>query len=151
MKKSLLFFLIFYLLIVLIKPNEIDNEHNIDEKYTNDDENMIEEDIAQKFITEMGLDKPGKVTQAQYKDLLMKIFTKGEKVEENEGLFYKELIEKITSSSPEEFDSSELSKYIDQEKFISILDDLIKSKYGENVLNDFKNSSNLNKVNKDDL
>jgi len=138
-------------LIVLIKPDEIDNEHKIDEKYTNDDENMVEDDIAQKFISEMGLDKPGKITKAQYKELLMKIFTKGEKIEDNEELFYKELIEKISSSTPEEFDTSELSKYIDQEKFISILDDLIKSKYGENVLNDFKNSSNLNNDDKDDL
>ena len=151
MKKCLFYGLILIIQFFVSKPFDLDNENHSDESYTNYDEKMIEEDIAQKYISEMGLDKPGRITLTQFKELLMKIFTKGEKVEAQEEMFYKELIDKISISTPEEFDSSELSKYIDQDKFITYLDDLIKSKYGENVLNDFKNTSKLNNDSKDEL
>lgn len=128
-------------LIYAVNSNELNEyEFGAPEQYSGEDF-TIGEDLAQKYIQEMGLDKPGTISIERYKEFLMKLFSKGEKVQKEEEQFYNELITKLSKDVPSEFDAQDLGKYVDQEKFMSTLDELIKGKYGEEVLNDFKNST----------
>ena len=118
------------------------NETEVNPESYSSEEVLSQEDEAEKYVKEFGFDRPGTIiTLAMYKEFLKKMFTRGEKIESADEIFFNELIEKICETVPKEFDSKDLSKYIDQEHFSKILDELVSSKYGQDILEKFKSDS----------
>ena len=123
--------------------SEIKTNQSIDEAQsepTDEEDKEQFASFAKKLMEEMGVGDGSKdvlIPREKFKVFLKKLITKDEKLDASEEEFYNEMVDKIVEKVPEEINSKEINKYIDQEYLMNILNDIIKEKYGEEALNDF--------------
>lgn len=101
-----------------------------------------EEEFARKVIEEMGINKMQEVTKETFREYLTKIILsstheEGEdpsEVEEDpeEEEFLNMLIEEIMKEIPDKFPIEDFKKYSDTDRYKSIVDRVLKEKFGEN-------------------
>jgi hypothetical protein len=130
---------------------EVNTNQTIDTNHTNTtetaDHELSEEEekeqfaaFARKIMDEM-VGNETHVPRDRFKVFLRKLITRGEPLDTSEEEFYNEMVDKIVERVPETIDSKEISKYIDQDYLMNILNDLIKEKYGEEALGDFQRNA----------
>lgn len=95
--------------------------------------------IMKELFGDLGLDKTDNMTREHLNIVLDKLLSKMYTTEfPQHSQFFKTIIEKYTAEVPEVFPKQDIIKYLNQEKIMSILQDVIKEQYGENYLNELK-------------
>ena len=114
-----------FLLLEMMSQSEVSSDLKVEdhsEYLKNSEINSSEEKFssseeAEKYVKEMGLGQAGTlITLANYKEFLMKLFTKGKKVQQIDEDFFKELIEKICLDVPQKFYAKDLKKYLNNHR-----------------------------------
>jgi hypothetical protein len=98
------------------------------------------EKFTEKLISEMGLNQ-GNISKDKLKNFLLRLITKDEDIDDSEKEFYGEVIERISKDIADEFDHTDLHKYIDHSNFVRAIDSVIADKYGQDVLNQLHNEA----------
>ena len=150
---------IFYILIIIIfidfifceRENKTNHTVNISEIIKEEeviDHFANDEVFTQKLIADFGFNQ-GTIHRQNFKKFLFKLIVKEEKIDETEKVFYEEVVARVAKSIPEEFDHSNLNKYIDHDSIVKALDSVIADEYGEKTLREVQSVSD--KYDKEDL
>jgi hypothetical protein len=103
------------------------------------EEDKAQDEMMVNLFHEMGLDKVEIMTRENLRTILDKLLSKMH----NQDLpqhtnFYAKIIEKYTSEVPEKFTRLDIIKYLNQDRVMKILQDVVKEHYGENYAEDLK-------------
>jgi hypothetical protein len=122
------------------QTNHTNTTESANHELSEDEEKEQYAAFARKIMDEM-VGNETQIPREKFKVFLRKLITRDENLDTSEEEFYNEMVDKIVERVPETIDSKEISKYIDQEYLMTILNELIKEKYGEEALGDFQKSA----------
>ena len=93
------------------------------------------EAFTSKLLNEMGLNQ-GTISKENFKKFMYRLITKDEIIEESETEFYNEVIAKISKNITSDIELKDLHYYIEHNRFVEALDEVVAEKYGQDVLNE---------------
>jgi len=123
--------------------NETESTNNESNITSQRETEAIEFDnYSKQLLEEMGINKEKEISRERFKHYLTRLITRDEKLENHEQELYVELIQRVVAKAPETIQVSEISKYIQQDKMVTSLNELIRERYGEEALQQFEKDLN---------
>lgn len=103
------------------------------------EDDQAQNEMMASLFQEMGLDKAEFMTRENLRTILDRLLSKMSSQDyPDHAAFFKRIIEKYTSEVPEKFPRLEIGKYLNQDRIMNILQDVVKEHYGEKYAEDLK-------------